>query len=190
MNQFLIAHVTAEVVIVGGITFYFMRKFKQTEEQIRLLESQVKDLDTKIQSADKHIQTLYQMIEGIAEQAAPPPSRRSAWAKNSSESSSQDSLRNRKHKMKIVPLPEEDILELHPIPNPSSHSMPIPILSNMGALFEMMSPGSSNPLDAFMNSVSSPQKESTVVVEDLDDDDDIQEELKELGVTPETSNSK
>ena len=119
MNQYLVAHVTAEVVIVGGLSYYFMKKTKQAEEQIKLLETRVQDLDTKVKSADKHIQTLYQMIEGLAEQAAPPPPRRGGYMgqRPSDIGNKPDSLRNRKQKMRVVPMQvedDDDIIELEP----------------------------------------------------------------------------
>jgi len=185
MNQTLITHIAAEVVIVGGITFYFMRKFKQTEEQMRLLDTQLKELQTKVQTADKHIQTLYQMIEGLAEQAAPPPPRRRPAMPV--PNAVPESLRNRKHKMKVVPLEEdEDVLELEPMP---SSAPPRPTPFNMGsAIFEMMMPGLSggqaSPLDGFFTASPEPvvSKEPAVVIEEEEDDKDIQEELKELGL--------
>ena len=221
MNQMLIAHVTAEVVIVGGLSYYFMKKLKQNEDQMKLLETRVQDLDAKVKSADKHIQTLYQMIEGLAEQAAPPPPRRGGYMGQGPSSSGMkaDSLRNRKQKMRVVPMrvddEEDDIIELEPSHGSSveqkAGSGPMGIGMGgfpLGAIFEMMGPG---PMGGFFQ--ASPPKDTLfasrptmndaprdhpsfhdapVVVEDEDDDNDqdIQDELKELGVQPESEASK
>ena len=200
MNQTLVAHVTAEVVIVGGLSYYFMKKIKQSEEQIKLLETRVNDLDTKVKSADKHIQTLYQMIEGLAEQAAPPPPPRRGGYMNqrpSNEGHQPDSLRNRKQKMRVVPMQvdeDDDIIELEP-----SNGSSVPEKPNhmgmggfpLGAIFEMMGPGPMGMGGFFQ--AAPPQEtqhgtfhnDAPVLVEDDDDDQDIQDELKELGVQPE-----
>lgn len=198
MNQTLVAHVTAEVVIVGGLSYYFMKKIKQSEEQIKLLETRVNDQDTKVKSADKHIQTLYQMIEGLAEQAAPPPPPRRGGYMNQRPSfeNQPDTLRNRKQKMRVVPMQvneDDDIIELEP-----SNGSSVPEKHNpmgmggfpLGAIFEMMGPGPMG-MGGFFQAAppQEPQKgeyrhDAPVVIEDEDDDQDIQDELKELGVQP------
>jgi len=209
MNQSLVAHVTAEVVIVGGLSYYFMKKTKQAEEQIKLLETRVQDLDSKVKSADKHIQTLYQMIEGLAEQAAPPPPLLGGGymgQRPSEMSMKAESLRNRKQKMRVVPMQvdedEDDIIELEPSHGSSVEQKAGPMGMGMGgfplgAIFEMMGPG---PMGGFFQ--ASPPKDAQrehpsfhdapVVVEDEDDDNDqdIQDELKELGVQPDSETSK
>ncbi len=207
MNQSLVAHVTAEVVIVGGLSYYFMKKTKQAEEQIKLLETRVQDLDSKVKSADKHIQTLYQMIEGLAEQAAPPKRGGYMGQRPSEMSMKADSLRNRKQKMRVVPMQvdedENDIIELEPSNGSSVEQKTGPMGMGMGgfplgAIFEMMGPG---PMGGFFQ--ASPPKDTLfasrptmndapVVVEDDDDnnDQDIQDELKELGVQPDSETSK
>lgn len=198
MNQTLVAHVTAEVVIVGGLSYYFMKKIKQSEEQIKLLETRVNDLDTKVKSADKHIQTLYQMIEGLAEQAAPPPPpRRGGYmGQRPSFANQSESLRNRKQKMRVVPMQvdeDDDIIELEPSNGSSVPEKPNPMGMGgfpLGAIFEMMGPGPMG-MGGFFQAAppQEPQKgeyrhEAPVVIEDDDDDQDIQDELKELGVQP------
>ncbi len=201
MNQYLVAHVTAEVVIVGGLAFYFMKKTKQAEEQLKLLETRLQEMDQKVKSADKHIQTLYQMIEGLAEQSAPPPPRKNTYGRGSksisTESIESDTLRNRRQKMKIVPMPveeDEEIIELQP----SNGSPTIPSSGPLGmgsfplgAIFEMMGP---SPMGGFFQAPaasSSDKSEPPVVIEDDDNDDqDIQEELKELGVETEDHSPK
>ena len=220
MNQSLVAHVTAEVVIVGGLSYYFMKKTKQAEDQIKLLETRVQDLDSKVKSADKHIQTLYQMIEGLAEQAAPPPPpKRGGYMgqRPFDAGNKADSLRNRKQKMRVVPMQvdedEDDIIELEPSHGSSAEQKAGPMGMGMGgfplgAIFEMMGPGpmggffqSSPPKDTLFASrptMNDAQREhpsfhdAPVVVEDDDDDNDqdIQDELKELGVQPDSETSK
>ena len=198
MNQTLVAHVTAEVVIVGGLSYYFMKKIKQSEEQIKLLETRVNDLDTKVKSADKHIQTLYQMIEGLVEQAAPPPPRKGGYMNQRPSFANQpESLRNRKQKMRVVPMQvdeEGDIIELEPSNGSSVPEKPNPMGMGgfpLGAIFEMMGPGPMG-MGGFFQAAppQEPQRgeyrhEAPVVIEDDDDDQDIQDELKELGVQPE-----
>ncbi len=195
MNQSLVAHVTAEVVIVGGLAYYFMKKTKQAEEQIQSLQTRVQELDQKVKSADKHIQTLYQMIEGLAEQSAPPPRQRNTFGRRPNPSSidsfEPETLRNRKQKIKVVPIPveeDEDIIELQPS-NSSPNVAPSGPLGMggfpLGAIFEMMGPGSMGGFFQSPESSTSEQLKPQVIIEDDDNDDqDIQDELKELGVEP------
>ena len=208
MNQTLVAHVTAEVVIVGGLSYYFMKKIKQVEDQTKMLETRVQDLDATVKSADKHIQTLYQMIEGLAEQAAPPPPKRGGHMGQHSFNGGMkpDSLRNRKQKMRVVPMQvddDDDVIELEPSNGSSVEHKAGPMGMGgfpLGAIFEMMGPGSmggffqgsppqGDPLRTRKGD-SFEQCDAPVVVEDDDDDQDIQDELKELGVQVDSETSK
>jgi hypothetical protein len=208
MNQYLIAHITAEVFIIGGLSYYFMKKSKQAEEQIKLLETRLQDLESKVKSSDKHIQSLYQMLEGLAEQEV-PRQRRGGYMNNAPRfvPDKPDSLRNRKQKMTVIPMKideDEEVIELEPSNGPSMHgntemednpfgSFPL------GAIFEMMGPRmSSGPMGGLFHAASASSQdrpkqtqenrgsgsldESSVIIED--DDRDIQDELKELGVQP------
>jgi hypothetical protein len=115
-----------------------------------------------------------------------------------------DSLRNRKQKMRVVPMQvdedEDDIIELEPSYGSSAEQKAGPMGMGgfpLGAIFEMMGPG---PMGGFFQ--ASPPKDAPrdhpsfhdapVVVEDDDDDNDqdIQDELKELGVQPDSETSK
>jgi hypothetical protein len=117
-----------------------------------------------------------------------------------------ESLRNRKQKMRVVPMQvdeeEDDIIELEPSHGSSVEQKAGPMGMGMGgfplgAIFEMMGPG---PMGGFFQASppKDPQRDhpsfhdAPVVVEDEDDDNDqdIQDELKELGVQPDSETSK
>jgi hypothetical protein len=191
MNQVLITHVCTELVVIGGLTFYFTRRHKESEKKIQELEQRVQELERKTgkqNSSEKHIQTLYEMIEGLEARITPEPVRANPPMGTN--------IRNRKSKMRVVELPPDEDpvedaipLETARVPAsrpPSNGPSGLSSMFPMDALFGMISGQgiSVNPMEILMSSSSSvPTQQSPPSVEiEEDDDSDIKDELHSLGI--------
>ena len=189
MNNYTLAHVSAELIVFGSMTYFFTKKLKTQEEYIKRLESLCGKLMHSVKSNEKHIQNIYSIIEGLNDNMQ--------YKKNNDENITYfkpvESIRNRKQKIKIVPIPthafnnveEEDHESCSAVKENNSNECQEnqcdvnPIASIMGMFSGGMNVA---PLDAIFN-MSKPRESLdenvTVQIED-DDVDDIQEELNSL----------
>jgi hypothetical protein len=214
MNQYLIAHVCAELVVIGGVTLFFMKKHKAHDTSVRALEEKLIRYEEKIKTMERSIETLYQTVEGLSEQILASASSKSI----PSYSAPPSALRNRKHKVKIVSMPvfdeeeEEDVIEVPehkpprmnqvPTGTPGMPSMPsmmpmmasfLPSILPVDAIFGMMSSAGGSPLDELANMTQSSSIDNTnkvmVEVEDDEDTTGIEEELASLNNQASSSSS-
>lgn len=110
MKNPMMVHVVAEVVIVGSITLFFMKKSRQAQTRIDYLEEQLHESNKKISGLQKHVDGIYQMIEALGEANSPYPKRNAG----SKPFASANGTRNRtKLNAKSIPDDEEKSSDEH-----------------------------------------------------------------------------
>jgi hypothetical protein len=189
MNNYTLAHVSAELIVFGSMTYFFTKKLKNQEEYIKKLESLCGKLVHSVKSNEKHIQNIYSIIEGLNDNMQ--------HKKNSGDNFTYfkpvESVRNRKQKIKIVPIPTTTFNEVEEDTNSFCCSAEENNsnecqgnqcnMNPMASIMGMFSGGINvAPLDAMFNMAKPRQSVNenvTVQIED-DDIDDIQEELNSL----------
>jgi hypothetical protein len=196
MKNPMMIHVVAEVVIVGSITLFLMKKSRQAQTHIEYLEEQLHESNKKIASLQKHVDGIYQMIEALGEANSPYPKRNVA----SKSFASPNGTRNRtKLNAKSIPN-EENSDEEHNHSHNHSHSHSHHQHNHHNKKMERGTPLQSSttlkmssnifPMEAIFNMVGglSQQPQPPVqaeVMEDQpvtveEDDSDIKEELEML----------
>jgi hypothetical protein len=195
MKNPMMIHVVAEVVIVGSITLFLMKKSRQAQTRINYLEEQLQESNKKISSLQKHVDGIYQMIEALGEVNSPYPKRNG----DSKSFASTSGTRNRsKLNAKSIPDEEEksddDVHHHHHSHSHHQHhhhqnkkmergtplqssSTPLKMSSGifpMEAIFNMMGGGLSQQPPVQAEVIEEP----SVTVEE--DDSDIKEELEIL----------
>lgn len=207
MNNLTLAHVTSEIVIIGGIALYFSKKHKKAEQSIRDLEDRISKLEHHLHASNKHIKNLYNIIDTLS-LAGEKTSGERPISSYVSKNEPRSQIRQRRG-MKVVNLPldpEDDLsfdeepprAEKQP-PRPSKPAAPAGVGFPLEAIFGMMGSlsGGGNPLEGFM-SVGQPPSAPfssgsdtnvSVQIEEDNDDDDIQQELQNLLHTSPSSSS-
>ncbi len=178
----MMIHVVAEIVIVGSITLFLMKKSRQAQTRIDYLEEQLHESNKKISSLQKHVDGIYQMIEAIGESNSPYPKRN---VTSKSFASSVNGPRNRT-KLNANYIPDDEYEEQTHSHNHNQHkqmergtplqsSTPLKMSSGifpMEAIFNMMGEVSHQP--PVQAEVMEDQPDS------VEDDSDIKEELEML----------
>jgi uncharacterized membrane protein len=108
MENLNISHIGGELVLIGGVAFYFHRKTNTLQEQITALKEENHELSETMEELKNTIQQLASMVMQIPPQSQPvyPP------RTNTAESTTRPSLRRRVSSLNRQPVQQA------PLPQP------------------------------------------------------------------------
>ncbi len=72
MNNQLIIHISAELIIIGTVSYYFNKKVNALKSEVDDLKKKCSDYETKIEKISRNMDVLYNMVSELKRQQSYP----------------------------------------------------------------------------------------------------------------------
>ena len=163
----MIIHVITEIIIVGSLTVYFIKKTNKLQASLNGLAKQLEEMNTKYDklqtNVDKQLKYIYSILE----------------SNNKPLPKVEEGLK-RRHKINIVPLDDDDDVKSSPTFFEPYEKPVEKKIFPMESLFGLMSSMHSQPHSPHQQHHQQPQQKPPMEGVVLDDDYDIKDELELL----------